>query len=114
MASYDIDMLKVVELFSKAIVPVVLRRLHDCMLNFVHLSATGMAKIAKSSHLMGCPPVAVSAVKDEGALYFFHEHGLISITAYWMTVIHILFTQFNVTAIGLGYYMIIKFSQYPS
>ena len=41
---------------------------------------------------------------------FFHEHGLISITAYWMTVIHIPFTQLNVTAIGLGYYI----SQYPS
>ena len=29
------------------------------------------------------------------------------ITAYWMTVIHIPFTQFNVTLIGLGYYMIL-------
>ena len=34
-----------------------------------------------------------------------YEHGLISITAYWMTVIHIPFTQLNVTSIGLGYYM---------
>jgi hypothetical protein len=43
-----------------------------------------------------------------------YEHYLISITAYWMTVIHIPFTQFNVTAIGLGYYMILTFSLYPS
>jgi hypothetical protein len=34
---------------------------------------------------------------------FFHEDGLISIPAYWMTLIHIPFTQFNITAIGLGY-----------
>ena len=45
---------------------------------------------------------------------FSHEHGLISITAYWMTVIHIPFTLFNVTATGLGYYMILEFSLYPS
>ena len=38
----------------------------------------------------------------------FYEHGLISITAYWMTVIT--FTQLNVTSIGLGYNMILKFS----
>uniref|UniRef100_A0A4W5K2Z1 Solute carrier family 26 member 4 n=1 Tax=Hucho hucho TaxID=62062 RepID=A0A4W5K2Z1_9TELE len=33
---------------------------------------------------------------------FFNEHGLITITAYWMIVIHIPFTQLNVTAIGLA------------
>jgi hypothetical protein len=38
---------------------------------------------------------------------FFHEHGLNSITAYWTTVIHMSLTLFNVTAIGLGYYMIL-------
>ena len=42
--------------------------------------------------------------------YFFNEHGLISIIAYWMTVIHIPFTQLNVTLKGLGYYMILTFS----
>jgi hypothetical protein len=46
--------------------------------------------------------------------FIFHEHGLISVTAYWMTVIHIPSTQFNVTAIGLGYYMMLKFSLYTS
>ena len=46
-----------------------------------------------------------------GAVY---EHDLISITTYWMTVIHIPFTQFNVTSIGLGYYVILTFSLYPS
>jgi hypothetical protein len=45
---------------------------------------------------------------------FFNEHILISITAYWMTVIHIPFTQLNVTAIGLGNYMIFEFALYPS
>ena len=28
--------------------------------------------------------------------HFFYEHGLISITAYWTTVIHIPFSQLNV------------------
>jgi hypothetical protein len=43
--------------------------------------------------------MAVSAVYDEVGFYylFFHEHGLICIIAFWMTVIHIPFTQFNVT-----------------
>jgi hypothetical protein len=51
--------------------------------------------------------VAVNAVSVEGVLIYFHEHEFISITAYWMTVIHIPFTQLNVTATGLGYYMIL-------
>ena len=46
--------------------------------------------------------------------FILHEHGLISITSCWMTDIHIPFTQFNVTSIGLGYYMILKCSLYPS
>jgi hypothetical protein len=45
---------------------------------------------------------------------YFYEHGLISITAYWMTVIHIPFTQLNVTSIGLGYDIILKFDLHPS
>jgi hypothetical protein len=32
----------------------------------------------------------------------FYEYDLIFITAYWMTVIHIPFTQLNVTSISLG------------
>ena len=47
-------------------------------------------------------------------IYFFNEHGLISITEYWMTVVCILFTQLNVSLIGLGYYMIRKFAIYLS
>jgi hypothetical protein len=35
-------------------------------------------------------------------------------TSYWMTLIHVLFTQFNVTLIDLGYYMILTFFPYPS
>jgi hypothetical protein len=54
-----------------------------------------------------CASVAVSAVYDEGGPLFFHERGLISITACWMIVIHIPFTQLNLTSIGLGYYMIL-------
>jgi hypothetical protein len=46
--------------------------------------------------------------------YIFYEHGLISITAYWMTVIHIPFTHLIVTSIGLGYYMVLEFSLYKS
>ena len=56
-----------------------------------------------------CASLAVNAVLNEGWHSIFHEHGLISNTACWMTVIHIQFTQLNVTSIGLGYYMI-----YPS
>ena len=44
----------------------------------------------------------------------FYEHGIISVTAYWMTVIHNPFMQLTVTSIGLGYYMILEFSLYPS
>jgi hypothetical protein len=58
--------------------------------------------------------VYISAVSDEGGHFFSHENGLISITACWMTVIHIPFTQLNVTLIGLGYYMVLKCSLYPS
>ena len=43
------------------------------------------------------------------SIFLVNEHGLMSITAYWMTVIHIPFTQLNVTSIGLGYYMILIF-----
>ena len=39
--------------------------------------------------------------------HLFYEHGLISITAYCMTLVHIPFTQVNVTAKGLGYDMIL-------
>ena len=45
-----------------------------------------------------------------GRTIFFNEHGLISTTAYWMTVIHIPFTQHNVTSIGIGNNMILKWT----
>jgi hypothetical protein len=44
---------------------------------------------------------------------FFNELGLISIKAYWMTVIHIPFTQIHVTLIVLGYYMILNMFPIP-
>jgi hypothetical protein len=28
--------------------------MHGCVLNFIHLSATGVAEIAESTHLKGC------------------------------------------------------------
>jgi hypothetical protein len=49
VASYDGATLKLTELFSKACV--CLWRLHDCVLNFIHLLATGVAEIAKSTNL---------------------------------------------------------------
>jgi hypothetical protein len=56
MASYDGAMLKVTELFSRAIqstANVCLWRLHGCMLNFIHMSASGVAEIAKSTNFEG-------------------------------------------------------------
>ena len=53
VASYDGGTLKVTGLFSKA--NVCLWRLHGCLLDFIHLSATGVAEIAESTHLKGCP-----------------------------------------------------------
>ena len=61
VASCDGAMLKVTKLFSKAILlPMFVYR--DCMavfLDFIHLSATGVAEIAKSTHLKGCPHTLV-------------------------------------------------------
>ena len=56
VASYDGATLKVTELFSKAILLTMfcLWRLHGCVLDFIHLSATGVAEIAKSTNLKGC------------------------------------------------------------
>ena len=56
MASYDGATLKVTELFSKAINStgnVCLWRLHGGVLDSVHLSAAGVAEIAKSTKLKG-------------------------------------------------------------
>jgi hypothetical protein len=63
-ASYDSATLKVTELFNKAILlPLFfLRRLHGCVLDFIHLSPTGMAEIAKSTHLKACPHTFVYIV----------------------------------------------------
>ena len=58
MASYDGATLKVTELFSKAIVTFV----YGCVLNFIYPSALGVAEIAKSTHLWGCPYTFVSIV----------------------------------------------------
>ena len=50
-------MLKVTEPYSTghSTANVCLWRLHGCVLNFIHLSAASVAKIAKSTHLKGCP-----------------------------------------------------------
>ena len=57
VASYDGAMLKVTELFSKghSTANVCLWRLHGCVLNCIHLSATSVAEIAESTHLNWCP-----------------------------------------------------------
>ena len=57
MASYDGAALKVTELFSIGHSTAnVCLCLHGCVLDFIQLSATGVAEIAKSTHLKGCPP----------------------------------------------------------
>ena len=62
----------------------------------------------RATHLQQWRPVPF---KIWEANYYFYEHGLISITAYWMTVIHIHPAQCN---IGLGYHMVLKCAQFPS
>ena len=56
MASYDGDTVKVTELFSTGLstANVCLWRLHGWVLDFKHLSGTGLAEIAKSTNLKGC------------------------------------------------------------
>jgi hypothetical protein len=58
VASYDGATLKVTELFSigHSTANVCLWRLHGCVLDVIQLSATGVAEIAKSTNLKGCPP----------------------------------------------------------
>ena len=56
------------------------------------------------------PWQSVQFLMREEDIHFFMSMAFISIIACWMTVIHIPFTQFNVMSIGLGYYMILKFS----
>jgi hypothetical protein len=58
---YDGATLKVTELFSKAIL-LSMFVYEDCMaggLDFIHLSATGVAEIAESTHLKECPHTSV-------------------------------------------------------
>jgi hypothetical protein len=57
-------MLKVTELYSKAIqLPMfVYGCVHGGVLNFIHLSATGVAEIAISTHFKGCPDTRVYIV----------------------------------------------------
>ena len=63
MAYYDGAMLKVTELFSKAIL-VLMFVYGDCMtvLDFIHLSATGVAEIAESTNLKVRPHTFVFKV----------------------------------------------------
>ena len=62
MASYDGATLKVTELFSNghSTANVCLWILHGCVLDFTPLSATGVAEIAESTNLKGCPHTFVS------------------------------------------------------
>ena len=36
--------------------------MHGCVLDFIHLSATGVAEIAKSTNLMECPRICVDSI----------------------------------------------------
>ena len=56
MASFDGATLKVTEPFdtSYSTATVCLWRLHGGVLDFIHLSATGVAEIAESTNLKGC------------------------------------------------------------
>jgi hypothetical protein len=56
-AFYDSATLNVTELFSMghSTANVCLWRLHGCVLNYIHRSATDVAEIAKSTNLKGCP-----------------------------------------------------------
>ena len=57
MASYDSATLKVTELFSIGhyTANVCLWRLYGCVLDFINMSAMGVAKIAESSNFKRCP-----------------------------------------------------------
>jgi hypothetical protein len=45
--------MKFTELFSKAILlPMFVWRFHGCVFDYIHLSATGVAEIAESTHLI--------------------------------------------------------------
>jgi hypothetical protein len=57
VASYDGATLKVTEFFVKdhSTVNVYLWRLRVCVFHFIHLSVTGEAEIAKSTHLKVTP-----------------------------------------------------------
>ena len=55
MASYDGATLKVTELFSTGHSTANVWRLHGCVLDFIHLSATGVAEIAEYTNLMEGP-----------------------------------------------------------
>ena len=57
MASYDGATLKVTDLFSTghSTANACLWRLHGCVLDFIHLEATGVAEIAEFTDLKWCP-----------------------------------------------------------
>ena len=77
--------------------------------SFIHISYTTPIDFAVFLNIQQCSSQQTSGgrchLKCGMPFFLFYEHGLIAITAYWMTVIHIPFTQLNVTSIGLGYYM---------
>jgi hypothetical protein len=63
--------LKVTELFSKVVLPPMFVY-GDCMAVcsiFIHLSATGVAEKAESTHLKGCPYTFVIIVYNPGQTF---------------------------------------------
>jgi hypothetical protein len=86
----------------------------DEVIHSIMMGAVCIHKHKRQESIMLATSWCVGVADGAILCLFFHEHGLISITAYWMTVSHIPFNQLNVTSIGLGYYMILTFDLYPS
>jgi hypothetical protein len=72
VASYDGATLKVFST-GHSTANVCLWRLHGCQLDFIHVSATGVAEIADSTNLNVCPHTAVHFVYSPGTLLRSHQ-----------------------------------------
>ena len=75
MASYDSATLKVTEIFSKAILLPMF--VYGDVLNFIHVSAKGLTKIAESTNLKGFP----HTLYIQKYVHILHVHHLIARSA---------------------------------
>ena len=80
MVFHDSATLKVTELFSTghSTANGCLWRLHGFVLNFIHLSATGVAEIAESTNLKWCPHTFVYIVYGSKHFYINVEATMIT------------------------------------